>query len=135
MKFTRKGFFKSIFGGAFAAIVAPSVLKAESNTQNEVISAAKLTLHPNGDLGIGETVNYHGNGKIGLGTNTPTQALHVSSIIFHVNDRRLQMGEDENGDFKIRWLDVKDDESSASITIQPPKPNPFKVICNDIRYS
>ena len=114
MKFTRKGFFQSIFGGLFAVAAIPSSLKAEQNN---------------------ETVNYNGASKLGTGTAYPDNVLHVSSIIFYVNNRRLQMSGDDNGDFKIQWLDVKDDESSASITIQPPKPNPFKVICNDIRYS
>lgn len=122
MKFTRKGFFKSIFGGFVASVATPSLIKAEDNIQS-----SKDFLLNNGNLGIG------GSSNVGLGTNTPTQALHVSSIIFHVNNRRLQMSGDDNGDFRIQWLDVKDDESSATITIQPPKPNPFKVICNDIR--
>ena len=133
MKFTRKGFFKTILGGFVAAPIAPLLIKGEENSQKpEDLSLGKevLRVDERGSVGIGG-----GSGYLGLGTNTPTQALHVSSIIFHVNNRRLEMSGDENGDFKIQWLDVKDDESSASITIQPPKPNPFKVICNDIRYS
>ncbi len=134
MKFTRKGFFQSIFGGLFAAVVAPSVLKAEANTQNEVSSGTKLIINPNGDVGIGEVASYHGNGAIGLGTNTPKQVLHVSGIVFHVKDRRLEMSGNENGDFIIKWLDVEDDESSPCIMIEKPRPNPFKkLITNDIR--
>ena len=131
MKFTRKGFFKTILGGFVAAPIAPLLIKAEENSQKpEDLSLGKkvLTVDERGSVGIGG-----GSGYLGLGTNTPTHPLHVSSIIFHINNRRLQMSGDENGDFKIQWLDVKDDESSASITIQPPKLNPFKVIHNDIR--
>lgn len=134
MKFTRKGFFKSIFGGLFAVAAAPSILKGSGKTQNEVSSETKLTVNPNGNVGIGEAVNYHGNGTIGLGTNTPKQVLNVSGIIFHVNDRRLEMSGNENGDFIIKWLDVEDHESSPRIMIEKPRPNPFrKSITNDIR--
>ena len=131
MKFTRKGFFKTILGSFVAAPIAPLLIKAEENSQKpEDLSLDKkvLTVDERGSVGIGG-----GSGYLGLGTNTPNHPLHVSSIIFHVNNRRLQMSGDDNGDFKIQWLDVKDDESSASITIQPPKLNPFKVIHNDIR--
>jgi hypothetical protein len=120
MKFTRKGFFKTILGGFVAAPIAPLLIKGEENSQKpEDLSVGRevLTVDERGSVGIGG-----GSGYVGLGTNTPNHPLHVSSIIFHVNNRRLEMGGDENGDFKIRWLDVKDDESSASITIQPPKP-------------
>ena len=134
MKFTRKGFFQSIFGGLFAAAAIPSVLKGSAKTENEVSSETELTVNPNGNVGIGEVVNYHGNGTIGLGTNTPKQVLHVSGIVFHVKDRRLEMSGNENGDFIIKWLDVEDDESSPRIMIEKPKPNPFrKSITNDIR--
>ena len=131
MKFTRKGFFKTILGSFIAAPIAPLLIKAEENSQKpEDLSLDKkvLTVDERGSVGIGG-----GSGYLGLGTNTPNHPLHVSSIIFHVNNRRLQMSGDDNGDFKIQWLDVKGDESSASITIQPPKLNPFKVIHNDIR--
>lgn len=127
MKFTRKGFFQSIFGGLFAAAAIPSVLKAEDNSKSlEDLALGKnpLTINNHGNIGIGYSDNVE------LGTMTK---LHVSSIIFHVKNRRLEMSGDENGDFRIQWLDVKDDESSASITIQPPKSNPFKVSYNDIR--
>lgn len=133
MKFTRKGFFKTILGSFVAAPIAPLLIKAEENSQKpEDLSLGRevLRVDERGSVGIGG-----GSGYLGLGTNIPNHPLHVSSIIFHVNNRRLEMSGDDNGDFKIQWLDVKDDESSASITIQPPKPNPFKVICNDIRYS
>lgn len=134
MKFTRKGFFQSIFGGLFAVAAVPSILKAETETQNETSSGVKLTINPNGNVGIGEVASYHGNGTIGLGTNTPKQVLHVSGIVFHVKDRRLEMSGNENGDFIIKWLDVEDDESSPRIMIEKPKPNPFrKSITNDIR--
>ena len=69
MKFTRKGFFQSIFGGLFAVAAVPSILKAETETQNETSSGVKLTINPNGNVGIGEVTSYHGNGTIGLGTN------------------------------------------------------------------
>ena len=131
VKFTRKGFFKTILGSFVAAPIAPLLIKAEENSQKpEDLSLGRevLRVDERGSVGIGG-----GSGYLGLGTNTPNHPLHVSSIIFHVNNRRLEMSGDDNGDFKIQWLDVKDDESSASITIQPPKLNPFKVIHNDIR--
>jgi len=112
MKFTRKGFFQSIFGGLFAAVAIPSSSKAEQNN---------------------ETVNYNGVSKLGTGTAYPDNVLHVSGIIFHVNDRRLQMSGDENGNFKIKWLDVKNNESSPCIMIEKPRPDFFKSIPNDIR--
>ena len=123
MTFTRKGFFKSIFGGFVAAVATPSLVKAEEKLQ----SSKDFSLN-NGNLGIG------GSDRIGLGTNTPKQVLHVSGIIFHVNDRRLEMSGNENGDFVIKWLDVEDHESSSRIMIEKPRPNPFrKSITNDIR--
>jgi len=131
MSMNRKGFFKTLFGSFAAVSAAPFLIKAEENPKKqEDLSLDKkvLTVDERGSVGIGG-----GSGYLGLGTNTPNNPLHVSSIIFHVNNRRLQMSGDDNGDFKIQWLDVKDDESSASITIQPPKLNPFKVIHNDIR--
>lgn len=80
MKFTRKGFFKSIFGGFVAAAATPSLVKAEDNPQ------------PPKDLSLSkEALRIDTNGNIGLGTNTPKQVLHVSGIVFHINDRRLEM--------------------------------------------
>lgn len=131
MKFTRKGFFKTILGGFVAAPVAPFLIKAEENSQKpEDLSLGKevLTVDERGSVGIGG-----GSGYLGLGTNTPTHPLHVSSIIFHINNRRLQMSGDENGDFKIQWLDVKENETSCSITMQQPKDDPWKTSLNQIR--
>lgn len=131
MKFTRKGFFKTILGGFVAVPVAPFLIKAEENSQKpEDLSLEKevLTVDERGSVGIGG-----GSGYLGLGTNTPTHPLHVSSIIFHINNRRLQMSGDENGDFKIQWLDVKENETSCSITMQQPKDDPWKTSLNQIR--
>ena len=100
MKFTRKGFFKTILGSFVAATIAPLLIKAEENSQKpEDLSLDKkvLTVDERGSVGIGG-----GSGYLGLGTNTPNNPLHVSSIIFHVNNRRLQMSGDDNGDFKIQ---------------------------------
>jgi hypothetical protein len=52
--------------------------------------------------------------------------LHVQGIIFHVNDRMLEMAGNEKGDFQIKWLDVKENESSANIVIHQPKDDPWK---------
>ena len=112
----RKGFFKTIFGGFIATFAIPSLIKAEKNPQ------------PLQDLALGrKALIIDANGNVGLGTNTPTQALHVSSIIFHINNRRLEMTGDENGDFKMQWLDVKENETSCSITMQKPKDDPWKI--------
>ena len=132
MSMNRKGFFKTLFGSFAAVSAAPFLIKAEENPKSqEDLSLGRevLRVDERGSVGIGG-----GSGYLGLGTNTPTQALHVSGIIFHINNRRLEMTGDENGDFKIRWLDVEDDESSPRIMIEKPKPNPFrKSITNDIR--
>ena len=125
MNITRKGFFKTILGGFVAAPIAPLLIKAEENSQKpEDLSLGKkvLTVDERGSVGIGG-----GSGYLGLGTNTPTQPLHVSSIIFHVNNRRLEMSGDENGDFKIQWLDIKENETSCSITMNKPKDDPWKM--------
>lgn len=125
----RKGFFKTLFGGFAAASAAPFLIKAEESPQPpEDLSLGKEVLRVDecGNVGIG------GSGYVGLGTNTPKHPLHVSSIIFHCNNRRLQMGEDENGDFKIHWLDVKENESNVSIVIQQPKVDPWKAISKQI---
>ena len=122
MTFTRKVFFKSIFGGFIAATATPSLIKAEDISQ----PSKDFSLN-NGNLGIG------GSSNVGLGVPNPDNKLHVEGIIFHINDRRLEMAADENGNFKMRWLDVKENEANVSIIIQKPKPDPFKVNYNDIR--
>ena len=132
MKFTRKGFFKTILGSFVAAPIAPLLIKAEENSQKPEdlsLGGKVLTVDERGSVGIGG-----GSGYLGLGTNIPNHPLHVSSIIFHVNNRKLQMSGDDNGDFIIKWLDVEDHESSPRIMIEKPRPNPFrKSITNDIR--
>ena len=126
----RKGFFKTLFGGFVAASAAPSLVKAEDNPQppkDLSLSREALRIDTSGNVGIG------GSDRIGLVNPNPDNKLHVEGIIFHVNDRRLEMAADENGNFKMRWLDVKENEANVSIVIQKPQPDPFKVICNDIR--
>ena len=115
MTFTRKGFFKSIFGGFVAAAATPSLIKAEENIQ----PSKDFSLN-NGNLGIG------GSSNIGLGTSTPRTKLHVGGIVFHVNDRMLEMAGDENGDFKMQWLDPKENETVNTIIIHKPKDDPWK---------
>ena len=115
MTFTRKGFFKSIFGGFVAAAATPSLIKAEENIQ----PSKGFSLN-NGNLGIG------GSSNVGLGVSNPDNKLHVEGIIFHINDRRLEMAADENGNFKMRWLDVKENETNNTIVIQKPKDDPWK---------
>lgn len=97
MKFTRHGFFKSIFGGFVAAAVTPSLVKAEEKSQ-------------------------------------PAKILYVDRIVFQVGQRQLQMAGDKNGDFKISWLDVKENESNTTIVISKPTTDTFKAqFKNDIR--
>lgn len=111
----RKGFFKALFGGFVAASAAPSLIKAEETPQ------------PPKDLALGgEALKIDERGNVGLGTSTPKNKLHVEGIIFHVNDRMLEMAADENGDFKIHWLDPKENETVNSIIIQRPKDDPWK---------
>ena len=111
----RKGFFKTIFGGFVAASTAPSLLKAEESPQ------------PPKDLSLGrEVLRIDTSGSVGLGANMPMTKLHVKGVIFHVNDRMLEMAGDENGDFKINWLDPKENESASSIIIHKPKDDPWK---------
>ena len=119
----RKSFFKTIFGGFVAASAAPSLVKAEEASQPpEDLALGKeiLRIDEDGNFGIG------GSGSVGLGTSTPRAKLHVEGIIFYVNDRRLEMAGDENGDFKIHWLDPKENEFASSITIHKPKDDPWK---------
>jgi hypothetical protein len=119
----RKGFFKTLFGGFVAASAAPSLTKAEESPQppkDLSLNREVLRIDEHGNLGIG------GSGNIGLGTHSPQSKLHVQGIIFHVNDRRLEMAGDENGDFKINWLDKKENESASSIIIHKPKDDPWK---------
>ena len=128
----RKGFFKTLFGGFVAASAAPSLVKAEDNPQppkDLSLSREALRIDTSGNVGIG------GSDRIGLGNPNPDNKLHVEGIIFHVNDRRLEMAADENGNFKMRWLDVKENEANVSIIIQKPQPDLFKAIRNDIRQS
>ena len=116
MSMDRKGFFKTLFGGFVAASTVPSLVKAEDNPQ------------PPKDLSLSrEALKIDANGNLGLGTSTPINKLHVEGIIFHINNRRLEMAADENGDFKIHWLDVKENESNVSIAIQQPKVDPWKI--------
>jgi hypothetical protein len=119
MKFTRKGFFKSIFGGVLTAVVAPSLLKAEEKPQT------KEEFYP---------LAVNTNGNVGLGTSCPNIPLVVSSLVFQVGERQLLMAGDKNGDFKISWLDVKENESKTTIVISKPTTDPFKThFKNDIR--
>ena len=115
MSMNRKGFFKTLFGGFVAAAATPSLIKAEDNSQ----PPKDLSLN-NGNLGIG------GSSNVGLGLPHPDNKLRVEGIIFHVNDRMLEMAGDENGDFKIRWLNPKENETVNTIVIQKPKDDPWK---------
>ena len=124
MSMNRKGFFKTLFGGFVAASAAPTLIKAEEAPQPSKdlsLSREALRIDEHGNFGIG------GSGHVGLGTSTPRTKLHVEGIIFHVNNRRLEMSGDENGDFKIQWLDVKENETSCSIRIEKPKDDPWKM--------
>jgi hypothetical protein len=119
----RKSFFKTLFGGFVAASTVPSLIKAEETPQPpQYLSVNKeiLKIDSDGNLGIG------GSSNIGLGTSTPRNKLHVEGIVFHVNDRMLEMAGDENGDFKIRWLDPKENETVNTIVIHKPKDDPWK---------
>ena len=119
----RKGFFKTLFGGFVAASTVPSLVKAEDNPQppkDLSLSREVLRIDTNGNLGLG------GSDRIGLGNPNPDNKLHVEGIIFHVNDRRLEMAADENGNFKMRWLDVKENETANAIVIHKPKDDPWK---------
>ena len=119
----RKGFFKTLFGGFVAASTIPSLAKAEETAQPpQFLSVNKeiLRIDGHGNLGIG------GSDSVGLGTSMPMNKLHVQGIIFHVNDRMLEMAGNEKGDFEIKWLDVKENESNTTITISKPNVDPWK---------
>ena len=123
MSMDRKGFFKTLFGGFVAASAAPSLIKAEETPQppkDLSLSREVLRIDEHGHLGIG------GSSNIGLGTSTPRNKLHVEGIVFHVNDRMLEMAGDENGDFKIHWLDTKENEFASSVIIKKPKDDLWK---------
>jgi hypothetical protein len=120
----RKGFFKTLFGGFVAASTVPSLVKAEDNPQTSKdlsLSREVLRIDSSGNVGIG------GSSNIGLGTSTPRTKLHVEGIVFHVNDRMLEMAGDENGDFKIKWLNPKENETPNTIVIHKPKDDPWKM--------
>jgi hypothetical protein len=38
----------------------------------------------------------------------------------------LEMAGNEKGDFEIKWLDVKENESNTTITISKPNVDPWK---------
>jgi hypothetical protein len=111
MNMNRKGFFKTIFGGILAATAAPTLLKSEEKSQ-PIQESYPLELND--------------KGNIGLGTSCPNTPLVVSGIIFQVGERQMKMGGDEDGNFKISWLDVKENESPTSIVIHQPKDDPWK---------
>ena len=127
----RKGFFKTLFGGFVAASTVPSLVKAEDNLQppkDLSLSREVLRIDEHGNLGIG------GSSNIGLGTSTPSNKLHVEGIVFHVNDRTLEMSGNEKGDFEVKWLEVKENETDTRIMISKPTIDPFKTqFRNDIR--
>ena len=123
MSMDRKGFFKTLFGGFVAASTVPSLVKAEDNSQppkDLSLSREVLRIDASGSVGIG------GSSNIGLGTSTPRNKLHVEGIVFHVNDRMLEMAGDENGNFKMQWLDPKENETANTIVIHKPKDDPWK---------
>jgi len=124
MSMNRKGFFKTLFGGFVAASAAPSLVKAEDNPQSPKdlsLSREALRIDTSGNVGIG------GSDRIGLGNPNPDNKLHVEGIIFHVNDRMLEMAGDENGDFKIKWLNPKENETANTIVIHKPKDDSWKM--------
>ena len=119
----RKGFFKTLFGGFVAASAAPPLIKAEETPQppkDFALGRKVLRIDASGSVGIG------GSGRVGLAVPNPDNKLHVEGIIFHVNDRMLEMAGDENGDFKMQWLNPKENETVNTIVIQKPKDDPWK---------
>ena len=123
MSMNRKGFFKTLFGGFVAASTVPSLVKSEETPQppkDLSLSRETLRIDASGSVGIG------GSGRVGLAVPNPDNKLHVEGIIFHVNDRMLEMAGDENGDFKIKWLNPKENETVNTIVIHKPKDDPWK---------
>ncbi len=110
----RKGFFKTIFGGILAATAAPAVLKAQEEPQKKDLTQSPKPF----------TLNEEGN--IGLGTSYPKTPLVVSGLIFQVGERKMQMAGNEKGDFEIKWLDIKENESNNTIIISKPNVDPWK---------
>ena len=105
MSMNRKGFFKTIFGGILAATAAPTILKAQEESQKKDLTQSPKPL----------TLNEEGN--VGLGTSCPKTPLVVSGLIFQVGKRQMQMSGNEKGDFEIKWLDVKEQESAPILRI------------------
>jgi hypothetical protein len=114
MSMNRKGFFKTIFGGILAATAAPAVLKAQEEPQKKDLTQSPKPF----------TLNEEGN--IGLGTSYPKTPLVVSGLIFQVGERKMQMAGNEKGDFEIKWLDIKENESNNTIIISKPNVDPWK---------
>ena len=110
----RKGFFKTIFGGFLAATAVPTVLKAQEEPQKKDLTQSQNPFTLNGE------------GCLGLGTSCPKTPLVVSSLIFQVGERKMQMAGNEKGDFEIKWLDVKENESNTTIKISKPNVDPWK---------
>lgn len=110
----RKGFFKTIFGGFLAATAAPVVLKAQEEPQKKDLTQSPKPF----------TLNEDGN--IGLGISNPAYPLVVSGLIFQVGERQMQMAGNEKGDFEIKWLDIKENESNTTIKISKPNVDPWK---------
>ena len=114
MSMNRKSFFKTIFGGILAATAAPAVLKAQEEPQKKDLTQSSKPF----------TLNEDGN--IGLGTSCPNIPLVVPSLVFQVGERQLLMAGDEKGDFEIKWLDVKQQETAPILKIQQPNINTWK---------
>jgi hypothetical protein len=115
MNMNRKGFFKTVFGGFVAASAAPFLIKAEETPQPpQYLSVNK------------EILKIDSDGNLGLGTSCPAQQLVVSSLVFQIGERKMLMAGDEDGNFKISWLDVKENESPTNIVIHQPKDDPWK---------
>jgi len=83
MKFTRKGFFKSIFGGVLTAVAAPSLLKAEE-----------------------KPLNVKTNANIGLGISNPAFPLVVSGLIFQVGEVNIWWSHDMKFNHIYYWENV-----------------------------
>jgi hypothetical protein len=111
MSMNRKGFFKTIFGGFLAATAAPALLKSEEKPQ------PIQEFYP---------FKLNAEGSLGLGTSCPNIPLVVSSLVFQVGERQLLMAGDKKGDFEIKWLDVKKEESAPIIRIHQPNVDTWK---------